>query len=129
MIRRRHAQARHRAAKKAREYPYILPRRLLVAWPQRSIRINTREQSEYGADEVRVDVDALVVQVGQACEGFAVGVGSRAVAGVNMLVVLEPSGEVVPEDCEGAGGFGFEASGGGVFFVCFRFLCRAAIAG
>lgn len=119
MIRRRHAQARHRAAKKARKHPYILPRGLLVAWPQRRISINTGQQSEDGADEVRVDVDALVVQVCEACEGFAVGIRGWAVAGVDVLVVLEPGGEVVPEDSEGAGGLGFEAGGEGVLFCVF----------
>ena len=43
-----------------------------------------------------------------------------------MLVVLKPGGEVVPEYCEGLGGFGFEAGGEAVFMV---FVFRAGIAG
>ena len=43
-----------------------------------------------------------------------------------MLVVLQPGGEVVPEDCEGLGGFGFEAGCEGVFIF---FVFRAGIAG
>jgi len=38
---------------------------------------------------------------------------------VNVLVVLKPGGKVVPEDCEGFGGFGFEAVGEVVFFCVF----------
>jgi hypothetical protein len=34
-----------------------------------------------------------------------------------VLVVLQPGGDVVPEDCEGLGGFRFEAGGEGGFFV------------
>lgn len=43
-----------------------------------------------------------------------------------MLVVLQPGGEVVPEEGEGLGGFGFEAGCEGVSFVVFR---AAGIAG
>ena len=63
---------------------------------------------------MRVDVHALVVQVGQAGYAAREGVGGWAVAGVYVVVVALPVGEVFPMDCEGRGGVGF---GCGTLFV------------
>lgn len=50
---------------------------------------------------MRVDVDGLIVQVAQTCEGFAEGIGGWSVSRVDVMIVLLPMGQIVPENGQG----------------------------
>lgn len=84
------------------------------------IQIQRPGDEDEGSEEVRPDVDGLVVQVEEGLEGVGVGGAGLAVARGDEGVVAAPGGEVVPENeeavlelvLEGLGG-GEEGVGGG----------------
>lgn len=120
MIRRTHPQTQNRPAKEARKDQDIRLARRLVPRLDDMVQIQRAGDEDEGAEEVRPDVDGLVVQVEEGLEGVGVGGARLAVARGDEGVVAAPGGEVVPEDeeavlelvLEGLGG-GEEGVGGG----------------
>lgn len=103
VVRRAHAQTRDRTEEVAAEHKHIFLGRGFVPGREGGVDGKGSNEGEHGADEVGVDVYGFVVQVAEGLEGFEVRVGRGAVAGENVVIVLQPVGELVPED--GKAGF------------------------
>ena len=84
---------------------------------------------------MRVDVYTLVVEVGEAGDAAGEGVRGRAVAGVDVVVVALPEGEVLPGDgerggvCFGCGAFFVGVLGGGGRHCFFLLRCVLPVLG
>lgn len=87
-----HAQTSRRAAKEAREDSHVGGLGGLVPRVHHLVNISCRGEGDDGAEEVRPDVDGLVVQVEEGAEGVRVGGAGLAVAGADVVVVAAPGG-------------------------------------
>lgn len=74
VVSRRHAQARHCPAKEAREHHDIFSRRRFIAWLDQTVDVDACNGREHSADQMRVNVHALIVQVCEAGERARVGI-------------------------------------------------------
>ncbi len=101
-----HAQTHHRAAKEARKSADIRARGKGIALTHDAIQAPQRDaHGDDGAEEVRPDVDGLVVQVEEGAQGVRVRAADGPVARADEGVVAAPGGQVVPQVEEGVLGF------------------------
>jgi len=80
VVGRTHAQTEHRAREVTRESVHVLARGGGVAWGKKRVDDARGTEREKGANEMAVDVDGFVVQVGERSEGFIEGERWRPVA-------------------------------------------------
>lgn len=92
-----HAEAYDGAAKEARKGGHVFGCGALVPRVDDGIQIRGARDRRQGAEEVRPDVDRLVVDVEEGAGAVGVGAADLAVAGVDERIVAAPGGEVVPE--------------------------------
>ena len=108
-----HTQTTYGAGEKACKDKHVRARSGLV--PRRDDIIKKRRARREcdGAEQVRIDVHGLVVEVAQGSKAVGEAVRRGAVAAEDVGVVAAPGGQVVPEEKEGSLDFGFEV-------FCFR---------
>jgi hypothetical protein len=92
-----HAQTRYCAEKEAAEYPYIFSCCSIVAGFKHAIKDDGGNEGKDGAKEMGVNVYSFVVQVAEALIGLEIGIRLGSVAGDDVVVVLLPSVDFVPE--------------------------------
>lgn len=117
-----HTQTRHGSGKEAAEHIHIFPARCLI--PRLELRVQEVrcDEESKGAEEMRVDIHSLIVDIEKGLPGFGVRIRLRAVAGGNVVIVLLPGGDFVPEKCQFLLDFLFDV--GGLLFNLFpEFFC------
>ncbi len=107
-----HAQTGHGAEEETRKGGHICAGGRVISACERLIHDPGCEQEQSSAAEMRPDVDRLVVQIHQACEATSEGIGRSSVAGVDVLVVALPCGQIIPEDEQGVFELLLERRGG-----------------
>lgn len=115
VIRGTHPQTPHGAGKETAQRQHVRRARRPVPRRDQSAQVQPQGEESGGADEVRVHVDRLVVQVEQRAQAAEERAARAAVAVQDGGVVAPPGGEVVPGDEAGEGVFelGFEGLRGG----------------
>lgn len=102
-----HAQTRDNAKHEENEHSVILPGGCRVNGEthvevgSESVDCYSSNKGSQGWQQVRVDVDGLIVHKAKSLEGLLVTVGLLDVAASNVAVVALPGGNVVPQVCQG----------------------------
>lgn len=98
-----HSQTQNGSAKEARKDKYIRGGSFFVARMNDVVHVCGRYDGGHRSQEVRPDIDRLIVQIEQRLKRVEVGSADLAVPRANEGVIATPCGQVVPEKEE----FGF----------------------
>jgi hypothetical protein len=92
-----HTQTHHGASKEACKDEDISATGTRVSRSNNSVNVGCTSEEDYGAEEVRPDVDRLIVHVEERTERMGVGVLGLTIAREDKGIVATPVGEVVPQ--------------------------------
>lgn len=108
-----HTQTHHGSSKEARKHGHIGDVGGRIPRADHSVHVRRAYECHRGPEEVRPDVDGLVVEVEEGAQRVRVGPAGLPVAREDEGVVATPGGEVIPEDEQRVLELGLEALGGG----------------
>lgn len=107
-----HAQTQESTGEETRPNEQVGFRSSAIPRNNDGVEEDAGDSEAEGAEEMRPDVDALVVQVAQALEGAPVAVAGGPVAAQDVGVVSTPWLQLIPDLEEGFLDFGFDLFGG-----------------
>lgn len=89
-----HAQASHGTTKVTAKDDDILSCSSIVSRLDERVQVDGRDKGGDGSQEMCVDVDSLVVNVGQRSKGTGKRVAGRSIARVDVVIILLPGRKI-----------------------------------